>query len=1141
VALLVLLILAPAGHAGTTVAITPADRPELFLQGDFDGDGRSDLVVVDKETGDYRMGYQLSPGTHTWVRTRASGVDQVTEASAGKLISTVRDSLVLTSPEANRINVLDAPDPNTAGLPLSFHPSTIGPNLVVAIDVGGLGNTPHDDLFMASRWNNGPANLFGLVRNNAGTMSELGAFVLSAPLELGSRVTLKTGIPVVAGAILRDPANTFVAWDVSSVSPSLVTSLPGLPAGVDYVWGQFNVASLLSQFAFYVPGQSNLLIRPVEDPALSFGPGFDAALGDAIAQAFTLPGSAPRLLVLFGARTRAVVYDFDGVNPPTVRQEFNATAGEVFTGAGMLGGGNFTMYSSRDGSARSTSFQTYNFNGSAFVAGQTGNLPAVTALTAPANVLLFQFEPFVVNNVNLLRSLNAGDWSSQLGTLPGPVSVQAETFGGSGPGLGNATATPLGSSPPLAAFGLVNQYSNFFSLFSLNPAQGDAVSDVRIDPNPGLYKKGLVIAFTAADPSHQIFYRLGQADPWTLYLSGTPVRLFKATTVQFYGKPPLGTAKSRIKSATYTFTDPPSSLDSNGDGVPDYVAIAKGLDPLRRGNDTDGDGYPDLDELLAGTDPLNEASHPAGTLERHSVFDIVATPRPWDGTVPGVSLSVTGTAVRAFDLTGSLIAYARTTNTGLIGVLDPAAKLRDIPLEPTQRLLALATEENFALQTSGTDPRLGRELLQLLPVPDLRPALQVQYPYGGGPLLTEANAWLAAAAASNALTSRTLIQTELGINDTLIGLLMEQKVREALLARNVTQAVNLTLFGFRPTDANRYHPDADTLLSIESRGPTNQPAYLLRTLQATLQGLATTSAVPAVVDLRQLTAEIYRLSSASNNAAPGTYPSPVDTLRDFIASGSLPSSYLAQIALTPLQQANAFAGVAALLNAVEPRPVTSLELRIRADSFTGPCTVLETTGLSPTPVALFHPGGEPYRLLEAFQLLPGTRVQVLGYSDVESPLCAGPGLEVISLQLGFVPAPVPTDLNGNLLPDEWEALFGVSDPFADSDGDGYSNLQELFDGTDPRDGLSKSGSPPADLSPPTITVDSLGGGLLKLSWDWPEPFASKVKFHVMGTSDLGTPFADLGLSPSKTGGHFELTLPNPGGSGATFFHLIITL
>src|SRR5262245_58580765 len=109
--LLVLSVLVPAGRAGTPVAMTPADRPELFLQGDFDGDGRSDLVIVDKETGNYRMAYQLSPGTHTWVKPRASGVDQVSEASAGKLITTARDSLVLTSPEANRINVLDAPDP----------------------------------------------------------------------------------------------------------------------------------------------------------------------------------------------------------------------------------------------------------------------------------------------------------------------------------------------------------------------------------------------------------------------------------------------------------------------------------------------------------------------------------------------------------------------------------------------------------------------------------------------------------------------------------------------------------------------------------------------------------------------------------------------------------------------------------------------------------------------------------------------------------------------------------------------------------------------------------------------------------------------------------------------------------------------
>ncbi len=444
------------------------------------------------------------------------------------------------------------------------------------------------------------------------------------------------------------------------------------------------------------------------------------------------------------------------------------------------------------------------------------------------------------------------------------------------------------------------------------------------------------------------------------------------------------------------------------------------------------------------------------------------------------------------------------------------------------------------LVRSVTRTLCGWLLLFSLPVTALHPPLQVNYTYGGGDLMTEANNWLAAAAASNAMMHRTILAKELTLYDTLVALLTERKIYELLRGRGVMEASNLTLFAFRPAEANGFSPDLSTLRSLESLGPSNQAAYWLPTMYASLLGGAITDAAPPVVEMRALTADIYRLSSASNNAAPGTYPSPVDTLRNFIATGALYSNYLARTSLSSGQLADAFAGVGVVLAGVPAWPTTNIELRVRSDSFTGPCTVLETTGLIPALKYLFHPGGQPYRLLEAFQLVPGARVQLFGYTDMSNQQCPGDGIEVITLQLGFVPEPSPMDLNGNLLADEWEALFGISDPFADDDGDGYSNLQEMFEGTDPRDAQNKPAVPIANLSPPAITVEIMGSGLLKLSWDWPEPYASKVQFKVLATSDLSTPFSDLGLMPTKTAGHFELTLPNPS-AGARFFLLVLRL
>ncbi|HYG33853.1 MAG TPA: hypothetical protein VEC99_03660, partial [Clostridia bacterium] len=59
---------------------------ELFGSGDFDGDGRQDIVIVDKETGKYRLGYQTTPGALSWVDNRPSGIKGVTGFTLGGLV-----------------------------------------------------------------------------------------------------------------------------------------------------------------------------------------------------------------------------------------------------------------------------------------------------------------------------------------------------------------------------------------------------------------------------------------------------------------------------------------------------------------------------------------------------------------------------------------------------------------------------------------------------------------------------------------------------------------------------------------------------------------------------------------------------------------------------------------------------------------------------------------------------------------------------------------------------------------------------------------------------------------------------------------------------------------------------------------------
>ena len=126
---------------------------ELQSDGDFNGDSLRDQLIVDKATGSYRVGYQVTPGVYSWASARASGIANATGLGIGKLNSLVFDSIALTGPDANRVNILDATNTALAGQPASVFIPSLGPNSVAAIDIGGGGSTVHDDLCVASLYN----------------------------------------------------------------------------------------------------------------------------------------------------------------------------------------------------------------------------------------------------------------------------------------------------------------------------------------------------------------------------------------------------------------------------------------------------------------------------------------------------------------------------------------------------------------------------------------------------------------------------------------------------------------------------------------------------------------------------------------------------------------------------------------------------------------------------------------------------------------------------------------------------------------------------------------------------------------------------------------------------------------------------
>jgi hypothetical protein len=301
---------------------------------------------------------------------------------------------------------------------------------------------------------------------------------------------------------------------------------------------------------------------------------------------------------------------------------------------------------------------------------------------------------------------------------------------------------------------------------------------------------------------------------------------------------------------------------------------------------------------------------------------------------------------------------------------------------------------------------------------------------------------------------------------------------------------------------------------------------------------------PQVQSLNAVAHEIYRLCSGSNNNAPGQFRLPLDILRDFLREGVINSNYLAAGNFPAPLLADATAGVQFIMDNLGSRPVTNLSLRVRPDTFAGVCTTLETTDLSATPVNLFALGGGAFDFPDTFNLVPGSVVEVVGRPDVISTMCGGLNVEVLSISLAAIPARSDGDSNGNLLVDSWEKmLLGMlgADPFGDDDGDGYTNLQEMWDGSDPLDRMGRPAGPIAALAPPMLNMEISPEGSVTLAWFWPEAYAGKVQFQVLSTPDLS-----LALTPQlvvpihQGGGVFNALIPNPEG-GTRFYRVMLQL
>ncbi len=389
---------------------------EFFGDADFDGDGLGDVVIVDRDSGKYRLGYQATNGLFSWVDCRPSGVKGIAGFSIGNVLAPSQQALVFSSADANQLTLVEVSSPTAPGKPVAVDfTAALGPSTVVAIDVGGAGNTPPADFYVASIYNSPDPNQATLLRNDGSAYDKVADLPLPGPAVRGNRLSLKTGQPdLLCVLVSESKGDTFHVQDLAAGKAVEVATITDLPAGSDYVAGNFR-GSPLREFVFYKPGANSLTVRPVEEPApgkFQFGKGESFDLGQPIQRVVTLNESpGQKLFVIFGEGQTAGVFSFDGAKAPVLVQNVAAT-NNLFTCAAAIPGG-FVAFTQPAEGKFSTRYQIYKASGGTYTAGIFGGL---ASLADNDNITIPDIHARIVAN---LKVKDESEMKPYTNTIPG--------------------------------------------------------------------------------------------------------------------------------------------------------------------------------------------------------------------------------------------------------------------------------------------------------------------------------------------------------------------------------------------------------------------------------------------------------------------------------------------------------------------------------------------------------------------------------------------------------------------------------------------------------------------------------------------------------------------------------------------------
>ena len=1093
--------------AGPVVALPATLLPSREWSIPTETDG---LVLIDQPTGQVRLAVGNGSGKLVWdKRPLRTYLGEATDVSGG-LQGAGGEMIALTNPWTNRIATLELGDGTISSLPTPLlgpaaltEIDTSSPELMTASILGGggkgtviqvLDDLPSGGNRLAEKNGYGPiSRMEPLFETTAGHRMAVGCMgdtdtVLFLARRSGSGISLTpqstlSGQWQIAPSIRGVDGRTLViCWMPGSTALKIFTLGGGIGVG------------------------STLTLSGEPDLGLPGGVGS--------LQRVQLPGAPNGFLATSADGTRGVWAQVDLGSKLLFPKTFEASGSALRLNGLVPVQGHGIVQLDGPPDRPSSVFVNHVWNGSSWESSTPASMPRLLPTgTDFATVFYFDAEPFLTDTAALLGLEILPDWTTGSTTAPFPASITGESYGSSSTGLSSPTHRAF-SPPGGAGYLLSNQHQPELSIAALRA--NDQILDPSLivqppsGPSPGTVEVSAV--FDSA--RYDLFYRdSSSSSTWMPWPGAASVAY--SSTWYFHLKDKSSGLPGPITSRQWTIPDANlDSIDSDSDGVPDFVEAHAGLDPFG-GADSDGDGASDLEELIEGTDPADDGSLPSprrplpqgeGIRWLAAAFNHLSTAR--------ISL---GEMINAHDIAGALLA-----SDDVDPVVHPTLGSQRAA-EPTSRTSPAQTEW-ASLSTSPffnigvSESPNGREVIRLVAIPSPSgPTIPFS---ASGDFASDASAWVIAARAAYSTWHPVDSLTEIRPVHSMAAVLCEAMLHDQLTARELLGEPGIpldqfTLFPWRSQDASRAPLDREMTTALSASG------FDFSALRDLVE-----DAVTADANLTHAVNLIYAHHIANFSTDPAL-ETPLAVLREWVSTGSLPASYTSVVSGTALGSATTSISQIRSRSAEAFRPTETWPVVVLPQNSQAP-GVVRMSG-DGSLVALLRPTGEPFLFEQGLGILEGTTMSVAGFTDVTSPT-GFPAMEVTAIVYQSLPAASARDQDANLLDDEWERFFfGTTgnDAFSVPSDSNFSLLEHYFLGSDPRGGSDPAGLP-VDLSPPPLSIANPSPGGFTIDFLYPEAYAGNMEFIVEGSPNLspGSFMLVPGATLSHLGGdEYRITLP----------------